>query len=645
MSRSPASIAGDALLLTALYAALALAAIHLSRQPGSIAVIWFANALGIAFLATATTGARWPLALATMAGNLIANLGYGDPVGLSLQFAVANTAEVMAGAWLLGRGAAARRLVESPRRFLTVLALGGLVPQLLGATLGAAVLQFGGFGRFEEVWIDWYVGSALGAIVVLPLALKCRLLGARLASQQLGTLSTVALALFVVGVGLLAMSQLANPFLIIALAGIVSALILPPVSCFLVCSLVGATVATGLAYGLLAPPLLSDAWQMQTYLPALLSVLPAQLLAVARDQQRRASIALAALTSAAAEIMLFFDMDNRIRIVNQATENYWQRRSGDMLGLRPADLVPADQRSPGMEDRVRRALAGEPVRAQVELVFPQRGKRVLDVAYTPTVDDRGRQIGVIFTAHDVTELIETQRSLERTVADLRQANEGLEQFARISAHDLREPLNTILQFNELIELDHGDELPSGARAYFGQVRQGALRMRTMLDDLLQFVRLEQSEVVTLTAIDLSAVVRRVMADLQARVDACRGRVVVGPLPPALAHESLIALLLQNLISNGLKFVPPDRSPEVHIEATEEDDRVILTVSDNGIGIPVEDLGKLFQPFKRLHARRKFDGTGLGLAISRRIVGALGGSIAVESEPGRGSRFIVTLQRP
>lgn len=630
--------------MATLYALLAVLAIQLARQPGSIAAVWFANALGIAFVAHAPRSRYLALGSSVAVGNLVANVACGDPLGLAIRFAIPNVSEVMLGGWLLARSGYVGRVAESPRTFLSILALGGLVPQLLGATLGAATLQASGFGSFVDVWPDWYIGSALGATVALPFAMKCLQLGARGTAQQLATLPTLAFALLAVGVALLAIGWLAHPFVLIGLSAMAAALVLPPVGSFAVCGLVGIAVASGLAFGMLATPSVVNAWHLQTYLPALLCVLPAQLLTVAREQQRRASRSLSALSSAAMDVMLFFDMDGKVQLVNRATENYWQRGAADIIGRHPTDLVPEAQRSPGMVDRVRRALAGEEVRGHVEQVFPQRGPRAMDIAYQPAFDPYGRQIGVVFTAHDVTDLLDTQRSLERTVQELRTANEGLEQFARISAHDLREPLNTILQFSDLIAQDHAAELSEPARLYFAQVRQGAWRMRTMLDDLLQFVRLEHTADLALGPVALQQTLTQVVEALQARIDERRGRVRLGALPSVTGHASLLTLLFQNLVSNALKFVPPERTPEVQVSAREEEGRVVVTVADNGIGIAAQDQAKLFAPFKRLHARRKFEGTGLGLAICRRIATALGGSIAIESEPGVGSRFVVTLPR-
>ncbi len=636
----------EAALLALGYAALALLAIHLARQPGSVATVWFANALGTAFMASAPRAQRWPLLLAVIVGNLAANLLFGDPLGLSLQFAFANAAEVGLGYWLIHRWALAARFSEEPVRFVKLVACGALLPQLLGATVGAGILHLQGFGQFWRVWPDWYVGSALGAVLVLPLVLLIRQQGWRTSVADLATLNVAAFVLVTVGLALVALSALRSPFVYAILPVIAGALLLPVLVSFLLCCVLGLTVVVSLAIGLYVPAGAISPWQhLLVYVPILAAVLPPQLLAVVNEQRQRARLTLSALTSATTDLMLYFDLEGKVRVVNRAWEVYWQRDGRDAIGRSPLELVPDDQRSPGMADRVERALRGEVVHGRVRQTLPIRGERSFEVAYQPAYDVNGLRVGVVFTAHDITDLVVVQADLEAKVDQLRAANEGLEQFAKISAHDLREPLNTIVQFTALIEQDHRSDLPVPAQRYFGLVREGAQRMRTMLDDLLQFVRLDRTaSLPRLEPVALEALLARVVEALGATIDRRRARLRIEPMTSVMGHPSLLSLLFQNLLSNALKFVPEDRAPEIVVSAREDGDFVVVTVADNGIGIADRDRSKLFVPFQRLHSRRKFDGTGLGLAICQRIVTSLGGSISVESVAGSGSRFEVRLRR-
>lgn len=633
----------EGLALALGYALLAALAIGMARQPGSVATVWFANALGIGVIASAASH-RLGLLAAVVAGNLAANLACGDGLALSLQFALANTAEVALGVWLLRRYGRIERFALSPRGYALVVGCGAFLPQLLGATLGAAVLQWQGFGRFERVLPDWYIGSALGAVLVLPPVLLWRQLGWRAGLARLASLPLASIALLTVGLTLIALGQLPHPFAYLILPMTLAAFMLPLFGALVNCLLFGFTVTLMLALGLFIPPPFSHHWQhLLVYVPVLLCAISLQLLAVLVEQQRRSRQTLSALTSATGDLLVYFDRDGIVQNVNRAWEDAWQRRAADVTGRHVIDTLNPTQRPAGMPQRIAGALAGRTEQALIEVDLPLRGRRRMNVAYQPALDADGSRIGVIFTAHDVTELMNTQLELERRVTALRSANESLEQFARITSHDLREPLNTIVQFTGLIEQDHRDTLAPAARQYFDLVRGGATRMRTMLDDLLQFVRLDNVGRPELLPVALDETLRDACGALTARIGARQAVVEIDPLPTVAGHASLLALLFQNLLGNAIKFVPAERRPQVRVSARRDGAWVVVTVADNGIGIAEGDIGKLFVPFKRLHARRKFDGTGLGLATCKRIVDALGGSIEIESAPGEGSRFLVRLR--
>lgn len=139
-------------------------------------------------------------------------------------------------------------------------------------------------------------------------------------------------------------------------------------------------------------------------------------------------------------------------------------------------------------------------------------------------------------------------------------------------------------------------------------------------------------------------VYRALTNLDQEVREKRAKVIIDSSETLVADEAQLEQLIQNLISNGLKYQPPGQEPEIHIESTCFDPSFCqFSVRDNGIGIPPEQVERIFEPFERLHGKAsQYEGTGVGLAICRRIVERHGGSISVEGEPGKGSRFIVRL---
>lgn len=279
---------------------------------------------------------------------------------------------------------------------------------------------------------------------------------------------------------------------------------------------------------------------------------------------------------------------------------------------------------------VRPAIVQARVRTQLRL------KQANDVLRQSSVTDRQN------LAVALRDLQQSHGELLRTADELRVANESLLQFVRIASHDLREPLNTIVQFVGLVEEDHGPVLPEEARHFLRLATRAGARMRTLLDDVVRYARLQNAEGDPPQPVALDRTLTELRDALAARLAATGARLELSPLPVVQGHASLLSLLFQNLLSNALKFVPPGRVPQVRVDARIDQGQARIRVADNGIGIEPQHVEQLFQPFRRLHLRSEFEGSGLGLTISRQIAEAHGGRIEVESVPGDGSVFTVVL---
>jgi PAS domain S-box-containing protein len=362
-----------------------------------------------------------------------------------------------------------------------------------------------------------------------------------------------------------------------------------------------------------------------------------------RQEIERERAQLAAITSATNDLAIFLDRELRYAIVNRAFERYWGIGRAEVLGRRPAEVPGQDFFADEAAAPLARALEGEASSFQATIVFPH-GRRVMEVALAPVFDAAGARAGVVATLHDVTELVDATRELQMLVEDLRHANEGLEHFARIAAHDLREPLNTVSQFASLIEQDFGPGLPSEARRWFDLMGRAALRMKAMLDDVLQFARVERLPPVALEPVALDRVFADLRVLLHARLDATRAQIEIhGVLPLVRAQASLLELLFQNLLLNAMSYAAPDTVPRIDIAAERIGELVVVSVCDNGPGIAPGELERVFAPFHRRPGWRQDDGSGLGLATCRRIAATLGGRIWAESDGERGTRIYVALQ--
>ena len=271
----------------------------------------------------------------------------------------------------------------------------------------------------------------------------------------------------------------------------------------------------------------------------------------------------------------------------------------------------------------------------------------MDVSYSPARDPAGQIIGVLVLARDVSDIVATNDALERSNAELRRANEGLEQFARMTSHDLREPLNTIVQFTGLIEREHAAELSAASSGYFHLVLAGAQRMRRMLDDLLEFVRLDHADA-PVQPVALGPGLSEVCANLDARIAQRSAHIDLQPLPEVMGTESLLSALFQNLVSNAIKFVPPERPQGAHLVDARRRRRRCVRAGGrrrqrhrhrgtrSGAAVPAVQAPERAAKV-RGHRPRAGD-----LLPGR---GALGGAITIESAADTvGSRFVVRLRR-
>lgn len=639
----------DLALAFGLYALLAWVCIEVGRQPGTIAVVWLANGMAAGLMVSAPRQHRLPMLGMVLAGNLAANLAYGDPLPVSLAFMLPNAAEVALAVLLMQRTRIDHRFAESARDFLRTVVAGSLLPPLASATAGAALLHLLGFGRFERVWLDWYLGAATGSLALLPLVLELRT--ARPWQRWRRLVRPVpALALLLVGPAtLLALHLLPYPFAATLLLLTATAVALPRQATLLAVPLMLVFIMFSLAFGYLQPVVADNPLGHSAFFLALLmAVLPAQLCAVVVARQRALDGLLQALGGRSNEIVLLCDTQRVLRWASKARETFTGTPNEQVLGRTVENLAAAGLMRAAAPELHIRALAGEEVVELHEADYAALGRRTMRVHIQPVRDDDGIVVGTLSVASDVTELEQKRRQLEALAAQLKASNDGLEQFVRIASHDLREPMNTVQQFVQLLQDGPARTLGEPATQWFEQVRQGAVRMKLLLDDLLLYVRLDAGSDASLPdngpvqAVDLDALLAETLQALHAQHERVGAVVRTAPLGSVPGRPGLLALMLQNLVSNALKFSRPGVPPELALSAHRDGSELHLSVADNGVGIPAERLAELGQPFKRLHSRRRYEGTGLGLAIVRGILARHGGRLLIESVEGQGSRFTAVL---
>ncbi|RQG98651.1 PAS domain S-box protein [Natrarchaeobius oligotrophus] len=282
-----------------------------------------------------------------------------------------------------------------------------------------------------------------------------------------------------------------------------------------------------------------------------------------------------------------------------------------------------------IEPHFRAALAGE------ERAFEVTDHGRHFSAHTlPVRTDGDDPVGML-VLQDVTERREYERRLE-------ESNERLEQFAYAASHDLQEPLRMISSYLQLLERRYGDRLDDDGREFLGFAVDGAERMRSMIDGLLAYSRVE-TQGQPLEATDLEAVLESVLEDLQVSIDEHEAEVAVDSLPRVEGDASQLRQVFQNLIGNAIEY-SGDEPPRVSVDAAKNGDREwVISVRDEGIGIDPDDIERVFDVFQRLHTHDEHPGTGIGLALCERIVERHGGEIWIDAEPGEGTTVSFTLQ--
>jgi PAS domain S-box-containing protein len=259
----------------------------------------------------------------------------------------------------------------------------------------------------------------------------------------------------------------------------------------------------------------------------------------------------------------------------------------------------------------------------------------------PVLNEGGGIREWVGTCTDISERKRAQQKLEQSAQELARSNTELQEFAFVASHDLQEPLRKITAFSERLKERAAAQLDDVSLDYMNRMHSAAARMGTLIESLLEYSRVT-TRVLPFENVDLASLMLGILADLEQRRLESGGRIVVHALPNVHGDATQLRQLLQNLVANALKFHAKGVAPEIHVRSRCGNGHWKVSVSDNGIGFDPAYTEKIFKPFQRLHGRNEYEGSGMGLAICRKIAQRHGGGIEVESAPGEGATFTVTL---
>lgn len=260
-----------------------------------------------------------------------------------------------------------------------------------------------------------------------------------------------------------------------------------------------------------------------------------------------------------------------------------------------------------------------------------------------------------YTYVDITEQVKAKELLDVKVEELDkqrlelksyiESNLELEKFAYITSHDLREPLRTIVGFSQILKNKSEDRLNKEEKEYLEYIVSAGKNMNNLIEDILMYSRVKSDDV-HFSNVHMKLLLEEIKKDLSESIEENNVLIKIDPhLPNAVfGNHTYLYQLFQNLIKNAIKFKKPIIQPIVEIKYKDRVSHHQFEVKDNGIGIEEEYFDRIFLLFKRLHSSSVYDGTGIGLAVCKKVVNIHKGEIRVESEVGKGTSFIFTLQK-
>lgn len=365
-----------------------------------------------------------------------------------------------------------------------------------------------------------------------------------------------------------------------------------------------------------------------------------------------------ALLDTSPDHIYFKDRESRfIRVNRSMATAFGLKNPADAVGRSDADFFTAEHAQRALADEREILRTGQPLIGREEKETWADGRTTWVSSTKQALRDvTGGIVGTFGLSRDITARKKAEQALAEQAEALRRSNEDLEQFAYVASHDLQEPLRMVASYTQLLERRYGDRLDAEAHEYIAFAVDGALRMQTLIQDLLAYSRVG-TQTKAFQPVDFEEVLRRVRANLTVAIGESRAEIHAPTLPTVMGDLTQLTQLAQNLVGNAIKF-RGNKPAVIHVSAAlqnapsagnppstnrnPQSKEWRFSVRDEGIGIEKQYFDRIFVIFQRLHTREEYPGTGIGLAVCKKIVERHGGRIWVESEPGKGTTFFFTL---
>jgi len=343
-------------------------------------------------------------------------------------------------------------------------------------------------------------------------------------------------------------------------------------------------------------------------------------------------------------VICVFDRDFRYLLVEGDMIRKLGYSQQLLAGKKAEDVLPSE-RFADVVQYLERAFNGETFSVET-----RRNSYDLLTRYTPLRDEHGTIHSILVASIDVTPLKDAERrvaemnaDLERKIAErtaqLESANKELESFSYSVAHDLRSPLRAVSGYTKMLMDDYGAIVDEEGNRLLSKIASNGRRMDTLIEDLLTFSKLGRKQV-RKGVVDMQFLFK----DVLTKIDTGRADVKIYKICPAFGDQALLEHVITNLLSNAVKYSSREEKPEITISSVEQNDMIVYSITDNGVGFDMKYAEGLFGVFKRLHSNEEFEGTGVGLAIVDRIVQRHGGKVWADAKPDEGATFFFTLPR-
>ncbi len=347
---------------------------------------------------------------------------------------------------------------------------------------------------------------------------------------------------------------------------------------------------------------------------------------------------LSSVLDSAPDGVIATDRSGFITYTNPAITTFLGAAPETLIGKPIALFLPAAEGFNEVLERLSKSAgwSGE----EIEKVDPAGRSTWTSVSTRPLRLGNGRSVGSVTFLRDITRR-------RRVEAELMRKNAELESYVDAVAHDLRSPLVSILGFTRLLRQDYEQVLDQTGHHFIDRVEQAGRTMEALIHDLLELSRIRGAEGPRPLA-DPHRVLSQLSAELKLRLEEQSVDLILPMTPPMMQIESTrLYQIFSNLIGNALKHMGPCESPRIRVEIREHDHQHTIVVADNGCGIPAEDHERIFEAFQtgRPTSRARHRSSGIGLAIVKKIAETHGGGVQLESGPGAGARFYVTLPAP